>query len=177
VALVYPRLINLSLAVSSGDQAQMLQALQRCLQLRDKYMLKSMQRFGDDPRHYDGVFLGTDPIRGGAFDPTPDLPVDASANLTQLHHEFKPWKIYPGRPPRKRTEDAEDIILSEDEMDIDFRFEECEIPEGHSWAFKLAAGVFQVYESSEDKSKYSTIDLLSKTHRMDRIIWTYLRDT
>jgi AMP deaminase len=33
----------------------------RCLDLRDKYMLKSLQRLGDDPRDHDGVFHGLSP--------------------------------------------------------------------------------------------------------------------
>jgi AMP deaminase len=119
-------------------------------------MLKSIQRLGDDPRDYDGVFQRIDTLCVGASDLKPD-PVDASTNPTQFHQDFKPWKIYPKPPlPRLPPKNAEGVSLSEDEVEADFRFEECEIPEEHSWTFRLDDGVFQVFGSLEGKSKFSS---------------------
>ncbi|KAJ7016880.1 hypothetical protein C8F04DRAFT_1158918 [Mycena alexandri] len=51
--------------VITSELAQLFQSFQRCLELRDKYILKSRQRLGDDPRHYDGYFLGLDDNNAG----------------------------------------------------------------------------------------------------------------
>ncbi|KAJ6528507.1 hypothetical protein B0H19DRAFT_1333952 [Mycena capillaripes] len=43
-------------SVTTSELMPLLQSFRRCLELRDKYLLKSRQRLGDDPRHYDGKF-------------------------------------------------------------------------------------------------------------------------
>ncbi|KAG9119340.1 AMP deaminase, partial [Ceratobasidium sp. 392] len=42
----------------TAELKELYNSFQRCLDLRDKYMSVSLQRLGDDPRDYDGVFTG-----------------------------------------------------------------------------------------------------------------------
>lgn len=140
----------------SCEQAKLLQGLQKCLQLRDKYMCKALQRLGDDPRDYDGVILGNDFVNVGISDMR--LDGDASPNRNHLHQELKPWKIYP-KPPistRQRPKDDDDLY-NEDEMDAEFHFEECEIPREHPWTFKLHEGVFQVFRAVEGEGLFGLV--------------------
>jgi AMP deaminase len=146
-----------------AEQAQQLQALQQCLDLRDKYMLKSRQRLGDDPRDYDGVFPGVDNANAGVSCFRPDM--DISANPTPSVQPFEPWKIYP-KPPRPQWHPQSKAALNhtEDELGDGFLFEECEIPGEHSWSFKLDdKGVYQVYEVSEGKGELYKCTIIDST--------------
>lgn len=149
---------TLSIATSSiviAEQAQQLQALQTCLDLRDKYMLKSRQRLGDDPRDYDGVFPGVDSTYAGVSGFKSDM--ELSPNLTPSVQPFKPWKIYP-KPPRPTWHPHSKAALdhSEDEPGDGFLFEDCEIPGVQSWSFRLdEKGVYQVYEVLEGKGEFN----------------------
>ena len=109
-----------------------LHALQKCLDLRDKYMSKSLQRLGDNPRDHDGR----------------SQPGDPSALASS---EFEPWKIYPPPPPPHwHWTDKDKVMSSADGVKrgrSEFRFEECHIPGPHSWTFELDdKGVYQVYD-------------------------------
>ncbi|KAF8644681.1 hypothetical protein AX16_008341 [Volvariella volvacea WC 439] len=42
--------------IPTSEYISLLQAFQRCLELRDKYIIKSKQRLGDNPRDHDGHF-------------------------------------------------------------------------------------------------------------------------
>ncbi|KAF8685444.1 hypothetical protein RHS04_00662 [Rhizoctonia solani] len=114
---------------------QLYSSLQRCLKLRDKYMSVSLQRLGDDPRHYDGD------SSTGALREDPD----------NKPPRFKPWNIYPPPPPphwkfRAHNTSAPEISHSHD-GDIPFEFSNCEIPVQMPWEWEVdERGVFQVYE-------------------------------
>lgn len=138
-------------AIITPEQAQQLQALQKCLDLRDKYMFRSRQRLGDDPRDYDGVFQGIDGDHAGVTGFRPD--VDPTTNQTAAEQPFKPWKIYPKPPPPTwHPKSKEAISHGENERGDGFRFEECEIPGSHPWTFQLdEKGVYQVYDVYEGK--------------------------
>ncbi|CAE7109555.1 unnamed protein product [Rhizoctonia solani] len=109
-------------------------SLQRCLELRDKYMSVSLQELGDDPRHYDGEAAGGATPEGSSSNP-----------------RFKPWKIYPPPPPphwrlKPHNASAPEITHTQD-GDVPFDFSSCEIPNGMPWEWKIdEKGIFQVYE-------------------------------
>lgn len=147
--------MNLLLAAEftiTSEHTQLLQAFQKCLDLRDKYMMKSKQRLGDDPRDFDGDFGGVDDDHADVASLKFD--VDPSTNQPPAQ-QFKPWKIYP-KPPPPAWHWRSKEVLSHDKDGVDdepFRFEECEIPDPHSWTFRIdEKGVFQVYEV-DDKEK------------------------
>ncbi|KXN87062.1 AMP deaminase [Leucoagaricus sp. SymC.cos] len=136
------------------EQAQVLQTLQKCLDLRDKYMLKSRQRLGDDPRDYDGTFEGADEEHAGVCGLRPDAD-NSKANTTPTQQTFKSWKIYPKPPPPFWHWKSKEVLSHDEEAGGDgFKFEDCEIPESHLWTFELdEKGVYQVYETSDDGQK------------------------
>ncbi|KAB5595901.1 AMP deaminase [Ceratobasidium theobromae] len=117
-------------------------SLQRCLDLRDKYMAVSLQRLGDDPRHFDGAFTGS----AGS---------DTALETPQSNNPpFKPWKIYPPPPPphwkfKASNTHKPEISHTHDDNDgdIPFEFSNCEIPGKGAWEWEMdEKGVFQVYE-------------------------------
>lgn len=146
--------VSLSTFIESAintEYASLLQSLQRCLDLRDKYILKSRQRLSDDPRHYDGTFSGLDDERSDVSGVRPD------ANLAENQppaHSFKSWKIFPQPPPPHwHWTDDEKIVSSDGKTrasKVEFLFEECEIPGPHPWIYELDdKGVYQVYDGAE----------------------------
>lgn len=167
------QLLRLSIAAESvitAEQAHILQAFQRCLDLRDKYMLKSRQRLGDDPRDYDGDFDGVDDEHADPSGLKPD--VDPATNQPPAQ-QFKPWRIYPKPPPPTWHSKSKEVLShGESETGGDaFRFEECEIPGSHPWNFRIDdKGVFQVYEADDDgKRGWFNIDVAPlKTHSKTR---------
>ncbi|EKM79533.1 hypothetical protein AGABI1DRAFT_120906 [Agaricus bisporus var. burnettii JB137-S8] len=140
-----------TLSIALAEQVHQRQALQTCLDLRDKYMFKSRQRLGDDPRDHDGVFPGIDNTHATVSGFRPDM--DTSANSSPSALPFKPWKIYPKPPPPTwHPHSKEALNHSKDELGDGFRFEDCEIPGEHPWSFQLdQKGVYQVYEVLEGK--------------------------
>ena len=139
-----------SVITSNTEYANLLQSFQKCLDLRDKYMFKSRQRLGDDPRHHDGYFPGLDDHLSDVSGVRPD------ANFIDNQppsHSFKPWKIFPRPPPPHWHWSATEKIVSSDGTSKaskdEFRFEECEIPGPHLWTYELDdKGVYQVYDDA-----------------------------
>ena len=140
----------LELAINA-EYACLLQSFQKCLDLRDKYMFKSRQRLGDDPRHHDGHFSGLDDHLSDVSGVRPD------ANFAENQppsHSFKPWKIFPRPPPPHwHWSDMQKVVSSDDTSKAskdEFRFEECEIPGPHPWTYELDdRGVYQVYDDAQ----------------------------
>ncbi|CAK5277411.1 unnamed protein product [Mycena citricolor] len=124
------------------ELAQLFQSFQRCLQLRDKYILKSRQRLGDDPRHYDGSFPGLD-----------DMHADPPARP-------EPWKIYPKPPPPHWHWTDTAVVSTDGQSDPkgdNFRFEDSTIPGSHPYTFQIdEKGVIQVYGDSATESDERT---------------------
>lgn len=141
--------------ILNAEHAHLLESFQKCLDIRDKYMFKSRQRLGDDPRDHDGEFSGFDDEVVAPSGVRPDANIAA---IPKEDTQFGKWPIYP-KPPPPHWHWKQDQIVSGDEHHAQgdhFDFEKCEIPgpmEG--WTFELdPKGVFQVYdESSEEKEK------------------------
>ncbi|KAF8229664.1 AMP deaminase [Tricholoma matsutake] len=145
------------------EYASLLQSLQKCLDLRDKYMFRSRQRLGDDPRHHDGYFPGLDDERSDVSGVRPD------ANFVENRpppNSFKPWKISPRPPPPHWHWTEKEKVVSSDGTyrapRDEFRFEECEIPGPHSWTYELDdTGVYQVYDNAQVADKKPAFDVPS----------------
>ncbi|KAF9054848.1 AMP deaminase [Panaeolus papilionaceus] len=157
--------------VITSEQLQLLQSLQRCLELRDKYMLKSRQRLGDDPRDqdahhtpFDEKYLDVCGIKPDVGIPFPKAASvagkdDAEGKKTgQPQH--KPWKIYPKPPPPHWHWKDDNVVSadgnSESRPGHEFDLREVEIPGKHEgWTFRIdGKGVYQVYDESAAVSDY-----------------------
>ncbi|KAM6494422.1 AMP deaminase [Amanita muscaria] len=135
---------------TTAEPTEILDAFTKCLDLRDKYMSKSNQRLGDNPKDYDGHFDGLSEHLADVSGARPDA--DFAKNTPPSHH-FHPWKIYPKPPPPHWHWVHKQAINTDpqnDEDDGEFRFDTCEIPGPHSWTFHLDdKGVYQVYDDSQ----------------------------
>lgn len=137
------------------EYARVFQLFQRALELRDKYIFKSLQRLGDDPRHHDDHFHG---ITEGYADVAGVKPDANFANSRTEHITYQPWKIYPKPPPphwrfspKKRAAATADGLDSFEEED--FEFDKCDLPGPHEWTFELDdKGVYQVYPENGEKT-------------------------
>ncbi|KAL0069172.1 AMP deaminase [Marasmius tenuissimus] len=135
------------------ELVHLFQSLQRCLELRDKYTLKSKQRLGDNPKDYDGHFPG---LSEGLADVTGVRPdADFSKNSPPPQPK-EPWKLYPKPPPPHWHWSAQQPVVSADGIYTpgEFNYEECEIPQDENpLEFEIDdTGVYQVYEN-DDKRK------------------------
>ncbi|KZS92191.1 AMP deaminase [Sistotremastrum niveocremeum HHB9708] len=123
----------------------MYSALNKCLELRDKYISISLQNIGDNPRDYDGASKHPDPKK------THD------ANL-------KPWKIYPKPPPPHwHWTDKSKVISGEPahESEEEFDFAKCDIPRSDEWTFEVdERGVYQVYDTAKGSDPLFNIPTL-----------------
>ena len=103
------------------------------------------------PRDHDGHFSG---LNDGIADVSTVRP-DSDFRLNDPPASpFKPWKIYPPPPPpRWHWKDKEKAVSSDGNsarVECEFVFEDCPIPDPHSWGFEIDdMGVFQVYENIE----------------------------
>ncbi|KAJ7845375.1 hypothetical protein B0H14DRAFT_3109050 [Mycena olivaceomarginata] len=133
--------------VITSELAHLFQSFQRCLELRDKYILKSRQRLGDDPRHYDRNFSGLDDKCAGVCGVRPDA--NYASNRPPASRP-KPWKLYPKAPP-PHWHWTDTAVVSSDGSSSnttdEFRMEQCEIPGEHPFTFEIDdKGVIQVYD-------------------------------
>lgn len=136
--------------ITDSDFSEIFESLRRCLDLRDKYMRKSKQRIGDNPKDYADDFQGISEDLADVSGIRPDANFKKNAPPA---HKFEPWKIYPKPPPphwHLTDKEAVSSDRSHVKGDEEFRFEECEIPGPHPWTFKLdEKGVYQVYDESQ----------------------------
>lgn len=134
-------------------------SLQRCLELRDKYMRLSRQRLGDNPRDHDGVFTGLDEDLQGVAGVKP---YSDYAKRNKPKRSFQPWKIYPKPPPphwhwkdTNLAPNSSKAVRTAEEFD----FAQCEIPGEDSRVFSLdEKGVYQVYNGTDGMS-YSCLNV------------------
>ncbi|KDN45375.1 hypothetical protein RSAG8_04962, partial [Rhizoctonia solani AG-8 WAC10335] len=111
-------------------------------------MSVSLQRLGDDPRHYDSD------NSGGV------MPGDSDSN----HPRLKPWKTYPPPPPphwkfKPHNASAPEISHTQD-GDVPFDFSSCEIPGGMRWEWEIdEKGIFQVYEDINVPNRRPLFDI------------------
>ncbi|KAG6865121.1 hypothetical protein C0991_004962 [Blastosporella zonata] len=124
--------LEASETILTHEYAGVFESFQRCLDIRDKYMTRSLQRLGDNPKDYDG------------HQPA----IDKDLNQKPAR-QFEPWNIYPQPPPPHWHWTDQSKVESVDgtTKTPEFRFEDCEIPGSHPWTFRMDhEGVFQVYE-------------------------------
>ncbi|KAJ6579423.1 hypothetical protein B0H10DRAFT_1835530 [Mycena sp. CBHHK59/15] len=131
----------------TSELSHLFQSFQRCLELRDKYMMVSRQRLGDDPRHYDESFPGLDDRTAGVCGVRPDA--NYASNQPPAPRP-KPWKLYPKPPPPHwHWTDTTNVVSSDGSYTTKangFRNEDFTIPGAHPWRFEIDdKGVFQVY--------------------------------
>ncbi|KIK69816.1 hypothetical protein GYMLUDRAFT_236289 [Collybiopsis luxurians FD-317 M1] len=142
----------------NAELLHMFQALQKCLELRDKYMARSRQRLGDNPKDYDGSFPGLSEECAGVSGVRPDA--NFAANQPPPRSPEEHWTIYPPPPPPHWHWADQRNAMSTDgrrSPEGDFNFQECHIPSSDSRMFAIDdTGVFQVYENTE-KSQYSLV--------------------
>lgn len=164
----YTSLIDVMLTV---EERPLFQSLQNCLDLRDKYMVMSRQRFSDNPRDHDDVFHGIDEDLVDVMGVRPDANFRGRKKPPAT---YKPWSIYPPpAPPRwhwkhnnKRFEVNSMVGW---DIEPDFEFEKCAIPGDDSRTFELDNfGVFQVY-SDVTGMLHSVFDLTVKAS------WSFYR--
>jgi len=149
-------------AVLSAELKAMFESLNKCLELRDKYIKVSQQRLGDNPKDHDGTFTGFKGDAGDVSGIKPDAP--ASAALPPSENSFPKWRIYP-KPPPPHWHYKQHPTTQEKE-DESFDFSTCPIPEGHSWDFKLdEKGVFQVYDSTAPEGMCLFTRIIKFDHR------------
>lgn len=132
------------------EMAHTFKLLQGCLELRDKYIAKSLQRLGDNPRDHDGHFNGIVEGFAGVSGVQPNIDL-TRAKATKSPYEA--WKIYPRPPPphwhfnAKHDARAPDGHVSAE--DEEFDFSTCQIPDSHPWEFRIDdKGVYQVYSTA-----------------------------
>lgn len=132
----------------AAELRSLYQSLQKCLDLRDKYMGRSRQRLGDNPRDHDGVFHGLDEDLQDVTGVRPDVDYE---DRKKPPTKFRPWVIYPPPPPphwhwtdKDNTVEMNSMVNSYVEKDFDFK--QCEIPGEDVRTFELdERGVYQVY--------------------------------
>ncbi|KAH0831958.1 AMP deaminase [Lanmaoa asiatica] len=136
------------------EMARTFKLFQHCLELRDKYITKSLQRLGDNPRDHDGHFNGIVEGFAGVDGVQPNVDF---AKARVAGSPYKAWKIYPKPPPphwhfiAKHDVPAADGHLTAETEEFDFS--NCQIPQSHPWAFRIDdKGVYQVYSTAADES-------------------------
>ncbi|KAJ2926303.1 hypothetical protein H1R20_g10790, partial [Candolleomyces eurysporus] len=150
--------------ILNAEQAHLLQAFQKCLDIRDKYMLKSRQRLGDDPRDYDGVFKGVDEKGADVCGVRPDTNLRSLSKTDHPNPGFEKWKIYPEPPPPHWHWKQDQVVSATGQNHAhgdNFDFGKCEIPgpiEG--WSFKMdVKGVYQVYDDGKEEKDKPAFDI------------------
>ncbi|KAF8158002.1 hypothetical protein B0H34DRAFT_657112 [Crassisporium funariophilum] len=150
--------------VVNAELAHLLQSLQKCLELRDKYMLKSGQRLGDDPRDYDGHFQPLDDEHADVSGMRPDVAIHTNRKNVK-EPPLERWNIYPKPPPPHWHWKDKDKVVSTDDKSRpgydEFKLEECPIPGEHDgWSFGIdTKGVFQVYEDAKGPPAFDIPDI------------------
>lgn len=132
-----------------AEYASICQAFEKCLNLRDKYMSRSLQRLGDNPRDWDGQFDGLDDDHADVPGTRPDSDIRSNRPSETTYPK---WTIYPKPPPphwhwSARKEDRIESTGTYASSDEDFDFNYLEIPGAHNWQYAIDdRGVYQVYE-------------------------------
>ncbi|KAG8815792.1 AMP deaminase [Serendipita sp. 399] len=161
--------------LSTQELRDLLTSFDKCLRLRDKYMSCSLQRLGDNPKDYDGVFKGFEKDIGGVSGVRPDAYATLRQEMGQSsgHPELKsssgqhdPWHIYPKPPPPHWHWSAKPASGSTIYVDgrpqfesVDgegdgFDFNKCHIPGSHEWHYRMDnKGVFQVYKQPPEEGR------------------------
>ncbi|KAF4577277.1 AMP deaminase [Pleurotus pulmonarius] len=138
----------------------MFQDFRKCLNLRDKYMIKSRQRLGDNPKDYDGHFRGFADDQADVSGPRPGI---AIRDIHPAEAPFERWKIYPAPPPPHwHWTDKETVVSSNGVYTTrdEFVLADCHIPDKHAWSFEMdEKGVFQVYDDAAKEPLFAVPDI------------------
>ncbi|KAF4577275.1 AMP deaminase [Pleurotus pulmonarius] len=128
---------DFALSEDEGDHVSTAGQKQECLNLRDKYMIKSRQRLGDNPKDYDGHFRGFADDQADVSGPRPGI---AIRDIHPAEAPFERWKIYPAPPPPHwHWTDKETV---------------------HAWSFEMdEKGVFQVYDDAAKEPLFAVPDI------------------
>ncbi|KAH9889782.1 AMP deaminase [Cubamyces lactineus] len=137
------------------------EALERCLDLRDKYMRVSGQKLGFNPRDYDGNFTGLDDDIAAVSGVRPDADW---ASRTPPQSRFKKWRIYPRPPPPHWHWKGKQTVVPSNpdhqDSEEEFEFSACEIPDADKYTFGIdERGVYQVYDPSSASPKLPVYDI------------------
>lgn len=142
---------NISVQPSvTPEMARTFKLFQHCLELRDKYTAKSLQRLGDNPRDHDGHFNGIAEGFAGVSGVQPHVDF-GKARVAES--PYKAWKIYPKPLPphwhftaKHDPPAADGHVTTENEQ---FDFPTCQIPKSQPWEFRIDdKGVYQVYSTA-----------------------------
>lgn len=132
--------------IPNPETMHIIEALEKCLVLRDKYIKRSLQRLGDNPRDYDGQFSGFDDAHASAPGVRPDIDIKTNSPPSSVPNK---WDIYPPPPPPFWHYHGQSNP-GEKPLDVDFEFSKCDIPGEHPFEFEIDdKGVYQVYERVE----------------------------
>ncbi|KAI8641679.1 hypothetical protein BD408DRAFT_388476 [Parasitella parasitica] len=112
----------------TAELRELYNTFQKCLDLREKYMMKSKQRFEDNPKNRDGWEIYPPP-------PPPSWPLPPSDELAR-------------RKKKEKEREADPIAA----VGIDFHREHVKIPGEHPYVFGVGTdGFYHVFKSEEDK--------------------------
>ena len=134
------------------ENIPILEALEECLSLRDKYMSLSGQKLGFNPRDHDGVFGGLDDDIAGVCGVHPDADYAARPPAKS---SFQKWRIYPRPPPPHWHWKGKGTVVPSNEGHVtveesEFNFSKCEVTGADKSDFAIdEKGVFQVYNGTE----------------------------
>ncbi len=144
--------------VMPAENIPILEALEECLSLRDKYMSISGQKLGFNPRDHDGTFGGLDDDIAGVCGVRPDADYPTRPNPKS---PFRQWRIYPRPPPPHWHWKGKGTVVPSNEIyrateDEEFDLAKCDIPGADKSDFAIdEKGVFQVYNSTGGRSYLS----------------------
>ncbi|KIJ17660.1 hypothetical protein PAXINDRAFT_129917 [Paxillus involutus ATCC 200175] len=155
---------QLQLQVSiTPEMVRTFEHFRRCIGLRDKYIARSLQRLGDNPRDHDGNFKG---IAEGFADVSGVKPNVDLTSARALESLYEPWKIYPKPPPPHwHFSPKKDVFTADGHVtpgDEEFDFSTCQIPGPQSWEFEIdSKGVYQVYLTAAASDKQPLFEIPS----------------
>ncbi|EIW59155.1 AMP deaminase [Trametes versicolor FP-101664 SS1] len=144
------------------ENIPILEALERCLDVRDKYMLVSGQKLGFNPRDHDGLFTGLDDDLSTVSGVRPEVDWESRPAPRNV---FKKWRIYPRPPPPHWHWHGKDTVAPsnagyETMPDEEFDFNTCEIPGPHQLDFSIdERGVYQVYDPAAKDTKEPVFEI------------------
>ncbi|KAL1950662.1 hypothetical protein VTO73DRAFT_5786 [Trametes versicolor] len=144
------------------ENIPILEALERCLDVRDKYMLVSGQKLGFNPRDHDGLFTGLDDDLSTVSGVRPEVDWESRPAPRNV---FKKWRIYPRPPPPHWHWHGKDTVAPsnagyETMPDEEFDFNTCEIPGPHQLDFSIdERGVYQVYDPAAEDTKKPVFEI------------------
>ncbi|EGN98586.1 hypothetical protein SERLA73DRAFT_169523 [Serpula lacrymans var. lacrymans S7.3] len=142
------------------ELARIYQSLQQCVELRDKYIARSLQRLGDNPKDHDGRFGG---LPEGMADVSGVRADTDYATLKDSKSPFEPWNIYPRPPPPHWHWSKKEKVINVDGHATQYDDSDSirpKIPGADSWTFEIDdKGVYQVYESSKDENQKPLFDI------------------